>query len=181
GVARQRSRHGRRRRARERSRLGHAGRAALLSRGRDRPSCGRPGSGTDDAHRRIGTVWRARPTGGNERAGRAGRASMRRLVRALDIALTLLALLPALALAHPLGNFTINHFAALRLAGGQINLDVVVDRAEIPAFQERQRLDAEGDGNVSPGEQEQARQAACPALGQNLALTVGSTQLTLQT
>jgi len=106
---------------------------------------------------------------------------MRRLVRALAIALALLALLPALALAHPLGNFTINHFAALRLAGGQINLDVVIDRAEIPAFQERQRLDADGDGNVSPSEQEQARQAACPALGQNLALTVGSTQLTLQT
>jgi ABC-type nickel/cobalt efflux system permease component RcnA len=106
---------------------------------------------------------------------------MRRLVGALAVALALLALLPALALAHPLGNFTINHFAGLRLAGGQIDLDVVIDRAEIPAFQERQRLDADGDGKVSSSEQEQARQAACPALAQNLALTVDSTQLTLQT
>ena len=77
----------------------------------------------------------------------------------------LLVLLPALASAHPLGNFTINHFAALRVDGGQVALDVVIDRAEIPTFQERQKLDANGDGGLSPAEQERARQAACPELG----------------
>ena len=82
---------------------------------------------------------------------------MRRIARAAAIALVLLALLPALVMAHPLGNFTINHFAALTVRNGQIGLDVVIDRAEIPTFQERQKLDTDGDGQVSPAEQEQAR------------------------
>ena len=89
---------------------------------------------------------------------------MRRLTRSAALALALLALVPALALAHPLGNFTINHFAALRGGDGKVAVDVVIDRAEIPAFQERQVLDTDADGTVSPAEQEQARTTACPKL-----------------
>ena len=63
---------------------------------------------------------------------------------------------PATVLAHPLGNFTINHFAAIRVAPDRISLDVVIDRAEIPAFQEQQRLDLDGDGMLSPAERERA-------------------------
>jgi len=106
---------------------------------------------------------------------------MTRIARAAACAALLMVLVPALASAHPLGNFTINHFAALRVSGGQVALDVVIDRAEIPTFQERQKLDANGDGDVSPAEQEQARQAACPELAANVALTVGGTPLALQT
>src|SRR5437773_12139434 len=46
---------------------------------------------------------------------------------------------PAAASAHPLGNFTINHYAGIRVAPDGIALDVVIDTAEIPTFQERQR------------------------------------------
>ncbi|TMD19095.1 MAG: hypothetical protein E6I99_15490 [Chloroflexi bacterium] len=61
----------------------------------------------------------------------------------------LLALLGALALsmavavpafAHPLGNFTINRFSQVSLNGDRIDVVYVVDYAEIPAFQEKQRI-----------------------------------------
>src|SRR3954451_2492917 len=109
---------------------------------------------------------------------------MSRIVRVgppIAIALMLVGLLPALALAHPLGNFTINHFAALHVSARQIDLDVVIDRAEIPTFQERQKLDTDGDGAVNAAEQEQARQSACPVLADDLTLTADGGALALQT
>jgi nickel/cobalt transporter (NicO) family protein len=81
-------------------------------------------------------------------------------------------MVPAVALAHPLGNFTINHFAALRVAPDRVSLDVVIDRAEIPAFQEQQRLDTNGDGTLSPAELDGQRKAECQALASDLHLAV---------
>jgi len=45
-------------------------------------------------------------------------------------------LAPASASAHPLGNFTVNHFAAIDLAGNAIYVRYALDLAEIPTFQE---------------------------------------------
>ena len=64
-------------------------------------------------------------------------------------ALVLVMLLPAVALAHPLGNFTINHYAGIRVGMDRIALDVVIDRAEIPTFTERQRIDTDGEDRKS--------------------------------
>jgi nickel/cobalt exporter len=108
----------------------------------------------------------------NRRVG--GRPSRsRRVGRALLLALAILSIGPAAAFAHPLGNFTINHFAGIRISTDRIDLDVVIDRAEIPTFQERQRLDTDGDGTVSPAEIEAERQVACQALASDLRLAVG--------
>jgi len=95
------------------------------------------------------------------------------------LAVALLALAPAVGLAHPLGNFTINHFAAIRVGPERISLDVVIDRAEIPTFQERQTLDTDGDGSLSAAETEAARQAACGMLAGDLRLTVGGTPISM--
>jgi nickel/cobalt exporter len=46
---------------------------------------------------------------------------------------------PAAALAHPLGNFTINRFSRLEVSGDRIYVRYVLDLAEIPTFQARQR------------------------------------------
>jgi ABC-type nickel/cobalt efflux system permease component RcnA len=81
-------------------------------------------------------------------------------------------LVPAVALAHPLGNFTINHFATVRVAPDRIALDVVIDRAEIPAFQEQARLDSDGNGVLAAGEIDAERLAACLALAPDLRLAV---------
>jgi nickel/cobalt transporter (NicO) family protein len=67
---------------------------------------------------------------------------MRRLVVALT-ALAALAL-PAGASAHPLGNFTVNRFAAVELSGRDVFVHYVLDLAEIPTVQEGDRLRAPG-------------------------------------
>jgi nickel/cobalt transporter (NicO) family protein len=67
-------------------------------------------------------------------------------VRRLLIALAAVAalILPAAASAHPLGNFTINHYARAELSGGGLYLRYVADLAEIPAFRERGAVEAAG-------------------------------------
>jgi nickel/cobalt exporter len=103
----------------------------------------------------------------------------RRARRAMLLAVALLALAPAVALAHPLGNFTINHFAGIRVGVDRIALDVVIDRAEIPTFQERQVLDTDADGTLSAAEIEAARQTACGSLAGDLRLTVAGMPVSL--
>jgi nickel/cobalt exporter len=91
----------------------------------------------------------------------------RRLLRSTPaIALALLGSLavPLAAIAHPLGNFTINHYAGITVSAGAIHLDVVIDMAEIPAFQERQTMDANGDGTVDDGEAQAGATADCATL-----------------
>jgi nickel/cobalt exporter len=56
--------------------------------------------------------------------------------------------------AHPLGNFTINHFTRIEVGGEQIRLRYVIDMAEIPTFQELQTITANLDGTPSKGELE---------------------------
>ncbi|MCB9098827.1 MAG: sulfite exporter TauE/SafE family protein [Anaerolineales bacterium] len=68
--------------------------------------------------------------------------------------LLFLGLLPAAALAHPLGNFTINRYSRLSLDAQQIRLRYVVDLAEIPTFQIKPQLDANNDGHISPTERD---------------------------
>ena len=125
-----------------------------------------------------------RSAGGGGRAEGAGtvmgsRAGRRILVLAATGALALL--LPLAVAAHPLGNFTINHYAGLRIAADRISLDVVIDQAEIPTFQERQRIDTSGDGQLSDDELSAERVAACPRLAESLLLTAGGTRLPLVT
>jgi nickel/cobalt transporter (NicO) family protein len=84
-----------------------------------------------------------------------------------------LALLPlAAAGAHPLGNFTVNHYAGLRVAPDRIRIDYVVDLAEIPAFQARQQIDGDGDGRVSDAEAQTWRERRCDQLAGGLRLSV---------
>jgi ABC-type nickel/cobalt efflux system permease component RcnA len=63
-------------------------------------------------------------------------------------ALALLGAPASPAFAHPLGNFTVNTFAGLHVLLGELRVDYVVDLAEIPAFQELSRIDADGDGTA---------------------------------
>jgi len=97
-----------------------------------------------------------------------------RRVRSLPvIAVALLAALaaPIVAVAHPLGNFTINHYAGITVSPASIHLDIVIDMAEIPAFQERQTMDANNDGTVDDGEAAAGATTECGALVQSLRLT----------
>ncbi|HET9457213.1 MAG TPA: hypothetical protein VFO78_07720 [Candidatus Limnocylindrales bacterium] len=96
----------------------------------------------------------------------------RRILLAATLAGSLLAAGPAIVLAHPLGNFTINHYAGLTVTPDAVELDVVIDMAEIPTFQERLRIDADEDGRVSDAEAAAAAPAACLDLAADLSLTI---------
>jgi ABC-type nickel/cobalt efflux system permease component RcnA len=55
-------------------------------------------------------------------------------------------LVPGVASAHPLGNFTVNHYARIEPAGDRVRVVYVLDMAEIPTFQERPRIDPNPEG-----------------------------------
>ena len=88
-------------------------------------------------------------------------------------------LIPALAAAHPLGNFTINHYTGIRVEPDRILLDVVIDQAEIPAFQARLDFVTDGDGEVSDAETDAGRGVACAKLAPSLTLAVDGTARSL--
>jgi hypothetical protein len=50
----------------------------------------------------------------------------------------LVVIAPGDLLAHPMGNFSISHFAGIRIEAGAIELRYILDLAEIPTFQEIQ-------------------------------------------
>lgn len=92
---------------------------------------------------------------------------MRRL--ALIVALAgLLAARPHAASAHPLGNFTINHYAGLELGTDGLTVDYVLDLAEIPTFQMR--------ADIAP-----APSAACASLADGLSVSLDGATLGLRT
>ena len=93
--------------------------------------------------------------------------------------LAALALVPAAVSAHPLGNFTINHYAGIRIQPSAVVIDFVIDEAEIPAFQDRARLDADADGDVSPAEAAAAAPNECARLAASATLTVGGAAVAL--
>jgi ABC-type nickel/cobalt efflux system permease component RcnA len=57
------------------------------------------------------------------------------------------ALAPGQARAHPMGNFSISHYAALRILPGGIELRYLLDLAEIPTFQEIQAAGIAADAD----------------------------------
>ena len=105
-----------------------------------------------------------------------GRRSIRAFLAVAVVAVALVAARPVDA--HPLGNFTINHFAGITVAPSEIHLDVVIDMAEIPTFQERQHMDTDGDGTVSEAESAAAQAPACARQAENLRLSVGGAAAT---
>ena len=97
---------------------------------------------------------------------------MRRL---LVIALLALAavVVPATAAAHPLGNFTTNHYAEIQLAGNRVYVHYVLDLAEIPTFQARSEVEKAGKARYGAALAEQLRS--------NLRLTVDGEPARLET
>ena len=94
---------------------------------------------------------------------------MKRVI--LLIGLLVALAVPALASAHPLGNFTINQYSRIQPSGDRVYVLYVLDMAEIPTFQAK--ADVDGQGEEAYG----ASLAA--AIGAKLTLTVGGQRLEL--
>jgi nickel/cobalt transporter (NicO) family protein len=108
------------------------------------------------------------------------RLAARRLAATAGLAIALFgatALLTApAALAHPLGNFTINHASALSISPGHVRVTYALDMAEIPTFQERSRIDANGDGTVTAAERASWARAEAGRVSPLLVLRAGTGQ-----
>ena len=112
-------------------------------------------------------------------ASRRGRRRLAGVGLATWIGLVAAVLVPAVVAAHPLGNFTINHYAGVRVEPDRILLDIVIDQAEIPTFQARQDFDTDGDGKVSDSETDAGRATACEGIRSALTVTVDGARQTL--
>ena len=106
---------------------------------------------------------------------------MKKIRRSMTVLLTLILCFTfvPVAMAHPLGNFTVNHYAGLHVSRDQITIDYVMDLAEIPAFQEIELLDANGNRQPDPAETVNYHAVRCAALQPSLNLSLNQKPVTL--
>jgi len=100
------------------------------------------------------------------------------MAAAVMIACGLVAI-PAIGFAHPLGNFTTNQFLGVMVGPAGVEIDYVLDLAEIPAFQERRVIDTNDDDQVSQPEEEAYRQTACSELSGGIGVSFDEQSLVL--
>src|SRR3954471_11957365 len=102
------------------------------------------------------------------------------LLTTLLALLLVLARVPERAEAHPLGNFTVNQYSRLEVGRDAIRVRFIVDMAEIPAFQERQSMDANGDGQIGDAESAAYLAQQAPPLLAGLRLAVNNAPAALR-
>ena len=83
------------------------------------------------------------------------------------------------ALAHPMGNFSISHYTAIRVEQNSIQIRYLIDMAEIPAFQQIQQNGLATQPNDLSARKYVASQAETLKAG--LVLTLNGRTLPLQT
>jgi ABC-type nickel/cobalt efflux system permease component RcnA len=83
--------------------------------------------------------------------------------------------------AHPLGNFTINHFVRIGVGAGLVQVRYVVDFAEVPAFQESQKIDSNSDGLLSEAERNAYLERVTPDFIAGLKLSADGAPIQLRT
>jgi nickel/cobalt exporter len=94
------------------------------------------------------------------------------------VTLVLLALARA-ANAHPMGNFSVNHYAKIVPGTQHIEIDYIIDMAEIPTFQEIQQnkiITRVGDPSLTPYLRRQSE-----ALKKGLTVVIDGAQMQLET
>lgn len=92
-------------------------------------------------------------------------------VRILSLAV-FTATAPFAAIAHPMGNFTINHYSRLSVERRSVRLRFVLDMAELPTLTERQDMDKDANGEVSEAESAAYLEARIPRWLGNLKTSV---------
>lgn len=102
-------------------------------------------------------------------------------MKAALIGLALVTLLPAhIASAHPLGNFSVNHYSRVELSPAQARIFYVVDLAEIPTFQLKAALDRNGNGRFDADEQQAFVHSRVDEIRRHLTLNINGAALPLQ-
>ncbi len=101
--------------------------------------------------------------------------------RALPLALLALALglfTPA-ATAHPLGMSSVNRYLGVKLHPTEVEVDYLLDLAELPAYAEIESLDADHDERVTPAERDRYLDGLVPRITAAITLTVAGQRVAL--
>ena len=112
------------------------------------------------------------------RATRLGRRGRGMLALLLGLVAALVAVRPAGA--HPLGNFTINHYSAITVGSTSVAVRYVLDLAEIPTFQELGEIRADHSTELTAAERDAYLARKVPEILAALRLTLDDKPLTLQ-
>ena len=115
-----------------------------------------------------------------QRPNRTFSSYFRRALRATLALAFLTAVLSVASVAHPLGNFTINHYARIEPSGERVRLHYVVEMAEISTLQEMQLVDTDGDGKPSGAEIDAYLERIATTYAQGLRVTVDGVRVDLQ-
>ncbi|GAC1522157.1 MAG: hypothetical protein NVS2B16_29920 [Chloroflexota bacterium] len=105
---------------------------------------------------------------------------MQRCVRAGMLVVLALTLWAPAAFAHPMGNFSINQYAALTVQGGSLHILYAVDMAEIPTFQELSALNVQDPEHLAPAQRRAYLARESRALLAGLTVHLGGRRLPLR-
>ena len=89
-------------------------------------------------------------------------------------------ILTGMATAHPLGNFTINHYSRIEIEKSRVRIRAVLDMAEIPTFQESQKIDTNKDGKLSENELNAFAAQITPEYIANLQISIDGQPISLR-
>ena len=94
---------------------------------------------------------------------------------------TLLALcvVATTSFSHPMGNFSISHYSLLTFGPESIDFLYLIDMAEIPAFQEKPRVDLNGNGTFEASEENAYLSRKVGELTEGLAVRLNGTRYSL--
>lgn len=104
--------------------------------------------------------------------------SRKRAISLLVVAI--IAMLSGAVLAHPLGNFTINHYAHIEAESDRLVIRTILDMAEIPAFQQLQLIDTDSDGTYSTAELGAYAEEAAKRYAEGILLEVDGNRMPVQ-
>ena len=100
-------------------------------------------------------------------------------LRLLSVAVVAILAGTTVVSAHPMGNFSINHYAALTVEPGAVQVLYVIDMAEIPTFQELGDLNAAHSAALSPARRAAYLTGKSRGLAAGLSLSLGGHLLRL--
>jgi len=84
------------------------------------------------------------------------------------------------AWAHPLGNFSVNHYSRIELGPSQVNIFYVLDQAEIPTFQLKKKIDTNGNNRIDADEAQAYITSRVETLRQGVTLSINGTAVPLR-
>ena len=80
--------------------------------------------------------------------------------------------LASTGVAHPLSNFSVNHYSRVEIEKNQVKVRAVLDMAEIPTFQATQEIDTDKNGAIVQSELDAYAEKITPNYVSNLLLSV---------